>query len=353
VPGADVPCPGAGQTLSVPRPNVPTYPAMRPSVVRRGGERGSNPEGTPMIEFERRTSTGGLALAAPATALHGPVIVATDGSPAADAALVVGRRLAERAGERLHVLSVVDSLLVPTTGADALPDPARLDITRTEQRLAVVHEQVRKVIGEDAGACIEVETGVPARRIAQTASELGAGIIVVGIGRHRLRDRLLGTETALQLARLADVPVLAVPASADELPWRAVVATDFSAFSAGAARTALGVVEHGAIVYLAHVAPRVAFAGRGWQSLAPETERGIAEAFRRLRASLPEDAGATIESVTLRGEPADAVLEFAQATAVELVVVGTHGHGFFERLVLGGVSSKLVRAAPTAVLIVP
>jgi nucleotide-binding universal stress UspA family protein len=51
--------------------------------------------------------------------------------------------------------------------------------------------------------------------------------------------------------------------------------------------------------------------------------------------------------------PAQAIAEFAAATAVDLIVIGTHGAGGFRQLILGSVTETLLREVDCPVLIVP
>lgn len=55
----------------------------------------------------------------------------------------------------------------------------------------------------------------------------------------------------------------------------------------------------------------------------------------------------------VEGVPAKQILERAAAWPADLVVIATHGHGGFERLVLGSVTEKVLRKAACPVLTVP
>jgi nucleotide-binding universal stress UspA family protein len=52
-------------------------------------------------------------------------------------------------------------------------------------------------------------------------------------------------------------------------------------------------------------------------------------------------------------DPGRVIAEEVEAAQVDLVVVGSHGHGAVERLVLGSTSDGIVRRAPCPVLVVP
>jgi nucleotide-binding universal stress UspA family protein len=63
-------------------------------------------------------------------------------------------------------------------------------------------------------------------------------------------------------------------------------------------------------------------------------------------------SGVSVRFLVWEGEPGPAIIEAAVAETADLLVVGTHGRGRFERLVLGSVSDHVVRHAPCPVLIV-
>ncbi len=63
-------------------------------------------------------------------------------------------------------------------------------------------------------------------------------------------------------------------------------------------------------------------------------------------------AGLKAESLVLKGDPAERIVNFAEERNVDMIVVGSHGIGGFERLVIGSVSEKVVRHAKVPVLVV-
>jgi len=155
------------------------------------------------------------------------------------------------------------------------------------------------------------------------------------------------------MLRFADTPVLAVDSEAESLPRRVVIATDFSPYSTYAARVALALAGPNATIYLVHVRPKVETYGAAsllWSRSYDDTLPGM---FARLREHLPEDPGVQIETVTLTGRPGQSLVDFAASSRADLVVSGTHGYGFFNRLVLGSVATDLLRDAPCSLLCVP
>ncbi len=63
-------------------------------------------------------------------------------------------------------------------------------------------------------------------------------------------------------------------------------------------------------------------------------------------------AGLEAESLVLKGDPAEKIVNFSEEQNVDMIVVGSHGIGGFERLVIGSVSEKVVRHAKVPVLVV-
>jgi nucleotide-binding universal stress UspA family protein len=198
-----------------------------------------------------------------------------------------------------------------------------------------------------------IERGDAAPTLARQAEAGRAGYIVMGLGRHGLVDRLLGSETALRVLRLADAPVLAVAPGSVSLPRRVIVALDFSPASLRAARASLPLLAPNATVYLVHVEPRVDLPPGDWTSWEMSREGGIAAAFGRAIEEIGFPAEMCVETITLRGDPGKELLDLARASRAELIVVGSHGYGFVERMLLGSVATKVLRGACCSVLAVP
>lgn len=80
-----------------------------------------------------------------------------------------------------------------------------------------------------------------------------------------------------------------------------------------------------------------------------EVARARAEALKGFMAAGEPDVTVLVEI----GEPATHIVECAHRLAADLVVIGTHGAGGFEHLVLGSVAEKVLRKSPVPVMTVP
>jgi nucleotide-binding universal stress UspA family protein len=67
----------------------------------------------------------------------------------------------------------------------------------------------------------------------------------------------------------------------------------------------------------------------------------------------PVAAGLETEVILDEGAPAARILERTTALRADLIVMGTHGRGGFDRLILGSVAEKVLRKAACPVLTVP
>ncbi len=76
----------------------------------------------------------------------------------------------------------------------------------------------------------------------------------------------------------------------------------------------------------------------------------LLDELKRL-AEPAREAGIPVEFLVTEGDPVVEIV--TQAQRADLVVLGTHGRGGFERLMLGSVAEKVLRKAPCPVLTVP
>lgn len=74
-------------------------------------------------------------------------------------------------------------------------------------------------------------------------------------------------------------------------------------------------------------------------------------AIETIRSRFP-DADLSIMTEIDLGRPAELIVEAARDWGADLIVVGSHGRGFWGRLTLGSVSDAVVHHAPCSVLVV-
>jgi nucleotide-binding universal stress UspA family protein len=131
---------------------------------------------------------------------------------------------------------------------------------------------------------------------------------------------------------------------------------DFSDLSRRALRHAAILARwYGAELHVLHVAPAMPTLWGVAPTLgpfSPESPTADAEISMREAVRPAVAAGLSVVAEVRQGEPTRSILDYAAARASDLVVMGTHGRGGFERLVLGSVTEKVLRKAACPVLTV-
>ena len=277
------------------------------------------------------------------------ILLGLHGGATADGAVRVAQLYRARTGASVEAVAVLEPLPLIDCGYAPvyIPDPT------TEDELAEIlrgdcEKQLARCNLSDAK--LSVSRGPRTATICDLAAARSASLIVVGIGPHHFSDRALGNETALHLAQQASTPVLAVPAETRSLPRHILVAVDFSPSSVAAARLATLLLTAGDTLELVHVS---AAAQVGAIVVGPPQ---IREAERRMEAlvnQLPVPVDMHLITQVLGGEPARTLLDVAQRNGADVIALGSHGYKLWQRVLLGSVSSRVLRLAPCAVLIYP
>ncbi len=279
------------------------------------------------------------------------VLVATDGSRPASAAVRFAHLMAESGRWEPEVITVLEPMPISASEfALASPVPEIQEVL-TESVLTRIRRQLKRA-GGDAWA-LELEFGRVAPTIAHTADEHDVSLVVIGLGHHGKLARVTGAETAARLTRLSHMPVLAVDATTRDLPKVALVAMDFGDSSVTAAREALALLRPPARLHLLHV--RWAMNGRTPGDI--EWERtyaaGVEQGFRRVRGELGDRSGIEITSEMRLGRIVETTLTVAKEIGADVLAAGSHNQSMLDRLLIGSTPAQLLRSARCSVLIAP
>lgn len=140
---------------------------------------------------------------------------------------------------------------------------------------------------------------------------------------------------------------------------RILIPTDFSKFSQNALTYAMAFAEKfGAKLYLLHVVQDLAVfipdAVAVTPPIAPPVEQFTAAARAALERVVKEQQleHFPVQAEVREGTPFYEIIQFAKEQDIDLIVMGTHGHGGLVHVLLGSVTEKVVRKAPCPVLTV-
>jgi nucleotide-binding universal stress UspA family protein len=287
------------------------------------------------------------------------VLVATDFSPTAAAAVQWGSELARARGGKLVLVHAVD-VHGPLT--DFLPAPPDLD----EQVQAAASSRLDEAAAAARESGLEVESrleiGIASQAVVHAIGEVAPDLVVQGSRglTSGLAQLLLGS-TAQRIVQHSPRPVLTVhPGDRDRRAAirHVLVPTDFSddaQEAANAART-LFAGEGGARLTLLHAYHLpVEYTAYGTiptsipfhADAAAVADEKLAEAA----AALTDEAHA-VDAVAKEGYPPEVIVDTARDLAVDLIAMGTHGRTGLRHLLLGSNAERVIEHAPCPVLTV-
>lgn len=289
------------------------------------------------------------------------VLAATDLSRAAFAAVRRAALIAKAQGARLELLHVISHSFASQAWNEARASVGTLetDLGEAAQRdLDALIAQIESEIGIRAHGVIA--HGKPYAAISARCAAVHADLVVVGAhGENVLLTPWLGT-TAHRVLAEAHVPVLlvkqtpAVEAGEVSRYRRIVVATDFSADAAHAARHALALFPDAEVALFN--ACEVPFEAKLTRTVASSTLKH----YRDLAAEQAQDdmdgfavvIGAHHAVRTVRhGPPGVRVVEYAGEYGADLIVAGAEEKSRLRSAMLGSVSLHLVTHAQCDVLL--
>jgi len=288
------------------------------------------------------------------------VVCATDLSEGSNKALPVAAQMASRHGARLIIAHIIDLPAVTPYG-ETMVDPQELR-NRVEQsakaQVTDIMSHCDKVEWE-----LNIAIGYPAKEILQIVSEVKADMVVAATHTRSGIERLLLGSVSRKLMHTLNVPLLIVPGN---MPMEQVVrdlesvliACDFSPDSGNAVRWGIDFAQaFGAKLTMATVIENTQLSQL--LKLDPQKEHGMAEKLQadlhqKLQETVPEQYRDSIkpETVVLAGQPHEELNKYAILNHIDLIVMGVHGRGLIENLLVGSTTDRLVRMGQFPVMAV-
>lgn len=137
---------------------------------------------------------------------------------------------------------------------------------------------------------------------------------------------------------------------------RILVPTDGSAGVERAIEQAVALASvHGATIHAVFVVNTASFASlpmeTSWEGVSDMLREDGEEALERVR-EIANRHDVPVETALIEGTPSKEVVRYATEEGCDLIVMGTHGRGGIDRLLLGSVAERVVRGSPVPVLTV-
>src|ERR1051325_535221 len=283
----------------------------------------------------------------------GPVVVGVDNSAAAVGAAGMGERIARMAGSRCELVHAVRDAWAPLVAVN--PDPMVGEMQALQ--LAVARETVNRTLKETASPRALAELTVrclpPAVVLQDVIRERAPGLLILGGKHHSVLERWLGGSTSLHVVRSSEVPVLiraGVPNGGSLR--RILVAADLSP----AAGPTVALAERFARLVGAKLPLLTVFEPLPGLLGIPPTDP--TEYYALAQETLERDVwplvtSSGVERMVRQGMVVDTLLREAADWKADLLVVGSHGKGWAQRVLLGSVTERLINHLPTSLLVAP
>jgi len=287
------------------------------------------------------------------------ILVATDFSPDAEAAIEWARQLASEHGARLVLVHAV------ATTPPAAPEYVPLGAPFYADACEKAEEQLEAVAATLRGSGIAVESELAAEPVVgavlKAAAAHAADLIVAGTRGLTGWKRVVFGSVSARLVREATCPVLTTHAEdpGRHRPARTIlVPTDFSEDASLAADSASRILGKGGPdrrLVLLHVYRYPTFFANAPQPVLATSMEAVVDAAQQEMARLAERfaaAGLHVDTRVAEGEPARTILRHAVDVGADVIAMGTHGRSGLDRMLLGSTAERVVSAAPCPVLTV-
>lgn len=280
-----------------------------------------------------------------------PILAGVDGSPESVRAAAFAAELAARAGTTCQLVHAAADYWSASPLPEVGLDQQVLDHASVTHARTLLADALRGQVPEPLIEKLRLKVGRAPIVIAETAREIGAGLVLLG-GKHHSALVRLGGSTVTHMVRMGVLPVLAHCGNIRPVA-RILAAVDLSY----AAKPTIEAAERFALVLGAElrvmhsVEPIPVIPGVRLPVADDDVFRSASRAFESGVAShvkLPK-----AEHVIRRGRAAAAIVREVEQWYADLVVVGSHGKGWVDRLLLGSVSERLLQLLPAPVLVVP
>jgi len=281
----------------------------------------------------------------------GPIVVGVDGSPESAGAAKLGYRIARAAAENCYLVHATPDAWAPFA---AVGDPKRVQETQHLQLAVARHricEALRDTVAPELLEELDVRLGRSAAVVQDAARERGAGLLVLGGKHHSTLERWLGGSTSLNVVRTTEVPVL-IAAGAPTAVRRVLVAVDFTE----AARPTIELAERFARLVGAQL--RVLSVLEPLPTLPDVPHMDPAAYYGLVQDQLQREIWPLVhtpgvEKIVRHGMVVETLLREATDWSADVLVVGSHGKGWAQRVLIGSVTERLLTDLPTSVLVAP
>lgn len=283
------------------------------------------------------------------------ILATTDFSDGSKSALERGFMIANTTEARYSVIHAVDDSAIGSLRRffeeTLAANPKNLD--------EKFREQLNQIVSDASIACnvrpeLQLEHGTPWAVVCNLAEEADVGLIVVGAHGSGLFSQSSPGSTVLRILHQSTKPVLVVKSRPMQAYKKLLVPTDFSPVSAGLIRLARSIAPEAEVI-LMHAFEEPMFSDVIEYN---ENDQYFIDHYReRAHEELQELAAASglssseFSVLIVRGDAKRQIVAHANHFGCDLIVMGKHGSGVIDELLLGSVANRVLADAKSDVLI--
>jgi nucleotide-binding universal stress UspA family protein len=281
-----------------------------------------------------------------------PIVAGVDDSPEGVRSADLAWAMAERAGTNCYLVHAAREYWATSGGTDIPIDVGAMN----RAVLQIAHERLAEALTpsmpEEAMAALEVRLGRAAVLIREVVAERDAGLVVLGAKHHPAVTRWIGGSTVHNVVRTSRVPVMVTRTEEPQIQ-RVLAAVDVS----DAATQTVGEARKLARLFGAEL--RVMHAVEPLPLIAALPVALDQDAYYRLSEEQFQEAvtvfteDGDMSYVVRRGAAEEEVALEVKEWGADVLVVGSHGKGWVDRLLVGSTTERLLNHLPTTTLVVP
>jgi nucleotide-binding universal stress UspA family protein len=278
------------------------------------------------------------------------ILCPVDFFPPSEAALWYAASLAKNYGAGLHVVHVIPPVSSFMASAAETGELVKSAHHESDVQLAKMANELN---ASGVNASVEVRFGEIDREILNAIDEYDANLVVAGThGRRGFQHWLLGS-VCEHLLRRVPVPILTVRQGKGVTGFpglkRILIAIDFSPGSTETASWGASIAQQfQAGITLLHVSDFV------MGDVPDQYRSSLLQGIRlEMENLVPAEASREITTSIEFGIPFQLILNVAESTKADMIVLGTHGKSTLDRMLVGTTAERVIRGAPCPVLAIP
>jgi len=283
---------------------------------------------------------------------HQCIVAGVDDSPEGIRSANLAWAIASQCGIDCCLVHAAREYWATSGGTDIPIDVGAMNRAVLQIATERLTEALSPTIPQETLANLDVRLGRAAVLIRDVSTELDARLVVLGAKHHAAVTRWIGGSTVHNVVRTSKIPVLVSCMEVTTIN-RVLVAVDVSYAATPTVDEGKRYAQlFGAQLRIMHVIEPLPLIAALPIALDQNAYYRISEEqFNKTVSQLTDGTDADV--VVRNGVADDAVAAEVEEWKADLLVVGSHGKGWVDRLLVGSTTERLLNHLPTSTLVVP